>query len=306
MPRALLGQIELEYDTIGSPSDPTILLVMGLGAQLIHWHEGFCRMLANGGFHVVRFDNRDAGLSTKLDGVEVDSLALVAAALEGQEVSDAPYDLSDMADDAFGVLDALGIEQAHVVGASLGGMIAQTMAIERPDRLTSLTSIMSATGTREVIDIPDESLALLLTPAPTERDQYLDYSAQYVIWCSKKYFDCRLAREHAAVAYDRCHYPAGSGRQMAAMLASGDREPALAELTIPTLVIHGRDDRLLLPTSGMRSAEVIPGSNFLLLSDMGHDLPEELWPVVADSILSHVRNSSLGGDYGSERSTSTT
>ena len=298
MPRASLGAIELEYDTVGSSDDPAILLVMGLGAQLIHWPDDFCRMLANGGFHVIRFDNRDAGLSTKLDGVEIDFLALVAAALEGQEVADTPYDLSDMADDAFGVLDALGIEHAHVVGASLGGMIAQTMAIERPDRLISLTSMMSATGTREVVDIPDDSLTLLLAPVPTEREEYLDYSAQYGIWCSKKYFDPQLAREHAVIAYDRCHYPDGSGRQIAAMLASGDRELALAELTVPTLVIHGRDDQLLLPALGMRTAEVIPASNFLLLSDMGHDLPEALWPVVVDSILSHVRNSSPVGNQG--------
>ena len=126
MARATVGQIELEYDTVGSSADPTILLVMGLGAQLIHWHENFCGMLADGGFHVVRFDNRDAGLSTKFDGVDVDFAALVAGALEGQEVFDTPYDLSDMADDAFGLLDALEIERAHVVGASLGGMIAQT------------------------------------------------------------------------------------------------------------------------------------------------------------------------------------
>jgi pimeloyl-ACP methyl ester carboxylesterase len=298
MPRASLGSIELEYDTVGSSDDPAILLVMGLGAQLIHWPDDFCRMLANGGFHVVRFDNRDAGLSTKLDGVEVDFLALVAAALEGQEVADTPYELSDMSDDAFGVLDALGIQQAHVVGASLGGMIAQTMAIERPDRLISLTSIMSATGARKVIDIPDDSLMLLLAPVPTEREEYLDYSAQYEIWCSKKYFDPQLVREHAAIAYDRCHYPDGSGRQIAAMLASGDRELALAELTVPTLVIHGRDDQLLLPILGMRTAEVIPASNFLLLSDMGHDLPEALWPVLVDSILSHVRNSSPAGNQG--------
>jgi pimeloyl-ACP methyl ester carboxylesterase len=253
-------------------------------------------MLANGGFRVIRFDNRDAGFSTKLDGVEVDFLALVAAALEGQEVTDTPYDLSDMADDAFGVLDALEIEQAHVVGASLGGMIAQTMAIERPDRLISLTSMMSATGTREVIDIPDDSLTLLLAPVPIEREAYLDYSAEYRIWCSKKYFDPQLAREHAEAAYDRCHYPDGSGRQIAAMLASGDRELALAELTVPTLVIHGRDDRLLMPALGMRTAEVIPASNFLFLSDMGHDLPEALWPVVVDSILSHIRNSNPAGN----------
>ncbi|MEC8921193.1 MAG: alpha/beta hydrolase [Actinomycetota bacterium] len=293
MARATVGQIELEYDTVGSSADPTILLVMGLGAQLIHWHENFCGMLADGGFHVVRFDNRDAGLSTKFDGVDVDFAALVAGALEGQEVFDTPYDLSDMADDAFGLLDALEIERAHVVGASLGGMIAQTMAIERPERLISLTSIMSATGTREVIGIPDDSLALLLAPAPTEREQYLDYSAKYATWCSKKYFDPDVARQHAAVAYDRCHYPDGSGRQIAAMLASGDRESSLANMTIPTLVIHGRDDRLILPELGMRTAAVIPASNFLFLSDMGHDLPEPLWPVVVDSIHSHVRNCAL-------------
>jgi len=291
MARAQVGEMELEYETFGSADDPALLLVMGLGAQLIHWDAKFCQILADGGFQVVRFDNRDAGLSTKLDGVEVDFLALVAAALEGQEVSGTPYDLSDMADDGFGILDDLGIEKAHVVGASLGGMIAQTMAVERPSRVMSLTSIMSSTGTREIIDIPDESLALLLAPAPTERSAYLEYSSQYAIWCSKKYFDPQLAREYAAASYDRSHYPDGSGRQIAAMLASGNREPGLAEMNVPTLVIHGRDDQLLLPLLGERTADVISGSNYLLVSDMGHDLPEPLWPVVVDAILSHLRNS---------------
>ena len=291
MPRALVGDMELEYETFGSPEDPALLLVMGLGAQLIHWHTKFCQMLADGGFQVIRFDNRDAGLSTKLDGVEVDFLALVAAALEGQEVSGTPYDLSDMSDDAFGILDDLGIEQAHIVGASLGGMIAQTMAIEQPSRVMSLTSIMSSTGTREIMGIPDDSLALLLAPAPTERSAYLEYSDQYSIWCSKKYFDAELAREYAAASYDRSHYPEGSGRQIAALLASGDREPDLAEMNVPTLVIHGRDDRLILPLLGERTADVIPGSNYLLVSDMGHDLPEPLWGVVVDAVLSHLRNS---------------
>ena len=291
MARAQVGEMEFEYETFGRPSDPVVLLVMGLGAQLIHWPERFCQMLAEGGYRVIRFDNRDAGLSTKFDGVEVDFLGLVAAALEGQKVVNAPYDLSDMAQDGFGILDELGIEEAHIVGASLGGMIAQTMAIDEPERVISLTSIMSATGSREVVDIPDESLGLLLTPAPTERSEYLDYSANYAIWCSKKYFDADLAREYAAASYDRSYYPDGSGRQIAALLASGDREALLAELQVPTLVVHGRDDRLLLPSFGERTAEIIPGSNFLLLSDMGHDLPEQLWPVVVDAILSHLRNS---------------
>ena len=168
MPRARVGELELEYDTIGSSDDPAVLLGMGLGAPLIHWPTDFCQRLADGGFQVIRFDNRDAGLSTKLDGVQVDFLSLVAAALDGQEVFNTPYELSDMANDAFGILDELDINQAHIVGASLGGMIAQTMAIEQPDRVLSLTSIMSATGTREVMDIPEDSLALLLAPTPTE------------------------------------------------------------------------------------------------------------------------------------------
>jgi len=291
MARAQVDEMEFEYETFGRPSDPAVLLVMGLGAQLIHWPERFCQMLAEGGYRVIRFDNRDAGLSTKFDGVEVDFLGLVAAALEGQKVVNAPYDLSDMAKDGFGILDELGIEEAHVVGASLGGMIAQTMAIDEPERVTSLTSIMSATGSREVVDIPDDSLGLLLAPAPSERSEYLDYSANYAIWCSRKYFDADLAREYAAASYDRSYYPDGSGRQIAAVLASGDRDALLAKLEVPTLVVHGRDDRLLLPSFGERTAEIIPGSNFLLLSDMGHDLPEQLWPVVVDAILSHLKNS---------------
>ena len=168
-------------------------------------------------------------------------------------------------------------------------MIAQTMAIDCPSRVLSLTSIMSAPGTREVIDIPDESLALLLAPTPTDRAAYIAYATEYAIWSSKKYFDPELAKEHAAISYDRCNYPDGSGRQIAAMLASGDREPDLAKMNIPTLVIHGRDDRLVLPKLGERTADVIPGANYLLMSDMGHDMPDPLWPVVIDAIHSHVR-----------------
>ena len=293
MPRASVGDLEFEYEVIGSEDDPAVLLVMGLGAQLIHWHEDFCQMIADRGFKVIRFDNRDSGLSSKLDGVDIDFLALVMAALQGHEISDVPYDLSDMANDAFGILDELEIDEAHIVGASLGGMIAQTMAIERSKSVLSLTSIMSSTGSREVIDIPDDCLELLLAPAPTERDEYLDYSAKYSIWCSKKYFDRDLAREYAAVAYDRSHYPEGSGRQIAALLASGDREPLLASLDVPTLVIHGSDDRLILPHQGERTAEVIPGAEYLLVNDMGHDLPQALWPEVVDSIHSHLREATL-------------
>ena len=192
-----------------------------------------------------------------------------------------------MANDAFGLLDALGIEKAHVVGASLGGMIAQTMAIERPNRLLSLTSMMSTTGNPDNFEIDDEAFTLLLTPSPSSRSDYIEHAAAYEVWSSKKYFDLKRAKEVAAVTYDRSNYPDGVVRQLAAAVASGSREAELERLRIPTLVIHGRDDRLIGPSSGFRTAELIPGSSLLLLSDMGHDLPRQLWPMIIGALEVH-------------------
>jgi pimeloyl-ACP methyl ester carboxylesterase len=281
--------ITLAYETYGSPEDPPLLLVMGYAGQLIHWPRGFSQMLADGGRHVIAFDNRDAGLSSKFDGVTVDMGSLVEAATAGEaeRVKEiAAYTLSDLAGDCVGVLDGLGIERAHVLGASMGGMIAQQMAIEHPDRLLSLISMMSTTGEPEFDKPTDEALTALLAPSPPEREPYIQTSAdKAVIWASKRYYDRGRAEAAAAEAYDRCFYPEGVPRQLAAILATGPRADGLRELAVPTLVIHGLDDTLIPPPGGERTAELVPGARLLLVEDMGHDRPEELWPLLTEAIL---------------------
>lgn len=281
--------ITLAYETYGSPTDPPLLLVMGYAGQLIHWPRGFSEMLADGGRHVIAFDNRDAGLSSKFDGVSVDMGSLVAAAQAGEaeRVKEiAAYTLSDLADDCVGILDGLGIERAHILGASMGGMIAQQMAIEHPDRLLSLTSMMSTTGEPEFDKPTDDALTALLAPSPPERDAYIQVSAdKVVIWSSKRYYDRARAEAAAAEAYDRGYYPEGVPRQLAAILAIGSRAAGLRELRVPTLVIHGLDDTLIPPPGGERTAELVPGARLLLVDDMGHDRPEELWPLLTEAIL---------------------
>lgn len=286
MSRATLPSgIELEYDTFGSPDDPALLLVMGFTAQMTTWSPGFCERLAAGGRHVIRFDNRDCGLSTKLDGVEVDGAAVMMAAMMGAELPAVPYTLSDMAADGIGLLGELGIDQAHVVGASMGGMIVQTMAIEHADRLLSATSIMSTVGDPTYGAPSPEALEVLLRPPTGDRDAIIAGAADFAVWSSKKHFDADLARELAAANYDRSFYPEGSSRQLAAIFASGDRSEALAEVDLPFLVVHGLDDRLIDPSGGRRTAELVPGAHLLLVADMGHDLPEPLWPLVAPAII---------------------
>jgi pimeloyl-ACP methyl ester carboxylesterase len=284
--------IDLAYETIGSPADPPLLLVPGYGTQLIAWPRGFSELLAAGGHFVVEYDNRDSGLSSKLDGVEVDMGALVAAA-EAEDAARiaalAPYTLSDLAEDAAALLDALGIDRAHVLGASMGGMIAQQLAIERPERLLSLTSMMSTTGEPDVGAPTQEALVALLTPSPAERAPYIEASSgKGMIWASKRYGDRARLEALAGESYDRCFYPEGVGRQLGAILATGSRADGLRDLAVPTLVIHGLDDTLIAPDGGERTAELVPGARLLLVEDMGHDRPEELWPLLAEAIIEHT------------------
>jgi pimeloyl-ACP methyl ester carboxylesterase len=196
-----------------------------------------------------------------------------------------------MANDAVGVLDALSIRQAHIVGASMGGMIVQTMAIEHPERVLTLTSIMSTTGEREYGQAKPEAMAALLTPPPSERDALIENAARIgKIIASPRYFDPEKAKDRAAAAYDRAFYPEGATRQMGAIVASGDRADGLRALQVPTLVIHGRADPLIQPSGGDRTAELVQGANLLLVNDMGHDLPEPLWPFLVDVIASHTEH----------------
>ena len=286
----LSSGIELEYQVTGDPDDPALLVVTGYTTQLISWHPDFISMLAAQGFFVVQFDNRDVGLSTKLDGQHIDPMAVLAAALGDEPIPDVPYTLSHMAADGIGLLDHLGIERAHIVGNSMGGMIVQTMAIEHAQRVMTVTSVMSSPGDPRVGAPTKAARAALLAPPPADRDDYVEQSLAAEVWASNRYWDPDAQRALAAATYDRCFYPEGASRQLAAIYASGDRSDALAGLTVPMLVIHGRDDTLITPDGGERTAALVPGARLLLLSDMGHDMPRPLWPVFAEAIGGHARS----------------
>ena len=289
MPRTKVATgIEIEFETFGSPSDPAVLLVSGFTAQMLMWPAEFCRLIADAGFHVIRFDNRDCGLSTKLDGAAVDTDGVIRAALLEDPVPEVPYNLSDMAADAVGLLDALGIERAHVVGGSMGGMIVQIIAIEHPNRVVSLTSIMSNSGEPEFGQPTPEAMEALVAAPPTDRDAYIESSKQWMVWQSKKHSTVEQNRIDAAASFDRSFYPQGAPRQLAAIYASGRRTEGLMNITAPTLITHGTDDTLIAPSGGQRAAELIPNAKLDMIDDMGHDLPRALWPRITGSILSHV------------------
>lgn len=290
MPHIEANGIDICYETTGDPSDPPLLMVMGLGAQLVDWEDAFAVSLAERGHFVIRFDNRDIGLSQHFDEYamsRVDFLRTAALAFAGAPVP-VPYGIRDMAADAAGLLDALDIEQAHVVGASMGGMIAQTMAIEHPSRVRSLTSVMSVTGEPEFGQPTPEAAGVLLAPPIADREGYIEGSARYAVWQSKRWFDLKRVRENAARDFDRSFYPEGGPRQLAAIYASGSRADALRQLRTPTLVIHGTDDTLLQPDGGRRTAELVPGASLVMVSDMGHDLPEPLQPFLSSLISEHA------------------
>ena len=293
MPRASFTstdnrQIELEYDHFGNPTDPALLLIMGFTAQMVAWDEEFCTQLADRGHFVIRFDNRDCGLSTKLHGVPSNSDAVIMAAMMETEMPPVPYTLSDMAADAMKVLDHLNIERAHIMGASMGGMIAQTVAIEHPHRVKTLISIMSQPGELTVGQPTQEAMELIVTPAPSNRDEYIAFAPKWQLWQSKKYRSDELSIKAAIRDFDRSNYPEGGPRQMAAIYASGSRAEGLQKLEMPTLVIHGTDDQLITPSGGERTAELIPNSTLLMVDDMGHDMPQPLWPFYLDAISKHT------------------
>ena len=293
MPRASFTstdnrQIELEYDHFGNPTNPALLLIMGFTAQMVAWEEEFCQQIADRGHFVIRFDNRDCGLSTKLHGVPSNSDAVIMAAMMETEMPPVPYTLSDMAADAMQVLDHLNIERAHIMGASMGGMIAQTVAIEHPHRVKTLISVMSQPGELTVGQPTQEAMELIVTPAPSDRDEYIAFAPKWQLWQSKKYRSDEVSRRNAIRDFDRSNYPEGGPRQMAAIYASGSRAEGLQKLQIPTLVIHGTEDQLITPSGGERTAELIPNSTLLMVEDMGHDLPQPLWPLYVDAISKHT------------------
>lgn len=282
MPHAAANGIEIEYETFGDAAGPPVLLVMGLGAQMISWNDEFCELLAGRGFHVVRYDNRDCGLSTWMDAA---GPADIAGALSG-EASPA-YTLDDMAADAVGLLDALGIGAAHVVGASMGGFIAQTIAINHPDRVLTLTSIMSGPAHPESVSPTPEATAVLFVPPAATRDERITQEMwiRKVLMGPADPFDEDAERVRAERAIDRAYHPAGTARQFAAVLASQPRLERLRGVRVPTLVIHGLDDTLIPVDNGRAVAAAVSGSRLVEIEGMGHDLPKRVWPQLLDEIV---------------------
>lgn len=288
MPFAHNGPVDLYYETFGDPHNPALLLVNGLGSQCISYDEQWCARFAARGLFTIRFDNRDVGLSTKFDGIVADLGAVVAARRDGRE-PDVAYRLSDMADDAVAVLDALGIDRAHVMGLSLGGMIVQQLAIDHPERLLTMTSVMSTTGDPDVGQSTPEALAFLMEPPPTDREAVIErHLAANRVYGSPGHFDAERLRAVAAAAYDRCFDPDGAARQLVAAVASGSRSERLRSLEVPTLVLHGDADTLIDPSGGRRTAECVPGARFVVLEGMGHDYPPAYWDRWVDLVAEHT------------------
>ena len=288
----LSNGISLEYEVFGDPADPPVLLIAGFGAQMISWDRRFCLGLAARGRSVIRFDNRDCGLSTTLDEHPVALDAVVAAASAGDldtVRSLAPYRLRDMADDAAGLARALDLPRVHVVGASMGGMIAQLVAIRHDALATTLTSMMSSTGSPDVGQSTPEAFAALMRPPAAGRDGFIaDAVAGARVWGSRRYVDEASVAALAAESYDRGYHPAGTARHLAALLAEGSIEDELVDLRLPTLVVHGTDDTLVTPSGGERTAELVEGAELLVVPDMGHDRPEPLWPMLWDALVEHT------------------
>jgi pimeloyl-ACP methyl ester carboxylesterase len=283
---AKVGDVELCYETFGDRSDPALLLVMGLGTQMLAWREGFCRELVAHGFFVIRYDNRDVGRSTRFSGVKPPG----AVELLRRKPRNAAYTLDDMADDGLGLLDALGIERAHVAGASMGGMIAQVMAVRHPERVLSLTSIMSSTGGRFVGLQSPRVVPYLLGRPPADEEQYIERARSLFDVIGSPGFerDDDEFRELARASFRRGISPSATGRQLAAIVGAGDRTADLRRITAPTLVIHGSGDKMISPSGGRATAKAIPNAKLLVIKGMGHDLPRGLWERLADAIAENA------------------
>ncbi|MFF2197343.1 alpha/beta fold hydrolase [Streptomyces sp. NPDC058157] len=280
------ARIEVAYERLGDPQAPPVLLVMGLALQMYGWPDGFCAELTGRGMQVIRFDNRDCGLSSHFHDAPLPDLP---AARRG-DLSSAAYDLSDMAADTVGLLDALGLASAHVVGLSLGGAIGQTMAIAHPGRVRSLTSLMSTTGAPGVGQPDPRVLGVLAGPPPVDREEAIERTVRAVRVMGSPGFPCDEAavRERATRAFDRDYDPLGVARQALASLASGDRTALLAGVRVPTLVIHGGDDPVCDVSGGRATAAAVPDAELAVFDGMGHDLPPELWPEIASRITALV------------------
>jgi len=293
MPSAQANGITLEYETFGEADARPLLLLRGLGTQMIQWDPAFCQAIADAGHHLVIFDNRDVGLSTHFHDAPVPSMAELVKALAAGETPAVPYGIDDMAGDVIGLMDALGFESAHIAGISMGGMIVQQTAIRHPQRVRSMTSIMSSTSEPGLPGPSPEAQAALTEPAPSEREAYLDYSVRTgrVFTGDGFPYDAEERRTLAGRVYDRAFDPPGIARQMAAIVASGSRTQGLAALTVPSLVIHGSSDPLIPLAAGQATADAIPGAEMVVVEGMGHDLPAGAWPAIVDALARHTERS---------------
>ena len=282
--------IEITYDTFGDPQATPLLLIMGLGMQLIHWEEAFCSQLAEKGYWVIRYDNRDVGLSSNFDQAGIPDIAGLFDALVKGETVEAPYYLKDMADDAVGLLDVLQIPAAHIFGVSMGGMITQTVAIEHPGRALTITSTRSTTGDPLLPPPTLAAMEVLMTPAPTERAAYLDSAVNTArVLAGPAYpIDEERVRTRAGRAFDRKFNPDGFARQYAAIMASGNRTHQLRNVVTPTLIMHGDSDPLVSYQAGLATLEAIPGARLETINGMGHDLPQKAWQQIIDAVAAHA------------------
>jgi len=286
-----VGDVEICYETFGEPGRPALLLIIGLGMQMIVWHDDFCRMLADRGFFVIRYDNRDVGRSTRFDGVPPPA----RLGLLRRRPRRFAYTLADMAGDGAGVLAHLGIEAAHVVGASMGGMIAQDLAARHPRRVLSLVSMMSSTGSRwagqPALRAYPYFLRDFLRAPPASKEEYVDRAVRFYRLIGSPAFDRdeqALLRDMVALSFERGWSPAGTARQMAAVMAAGNRSADLGRIKAPTLVIHGTADPLAAPSGGRATARAIPGARLMLLEGMGHVVPRRWWPRVVGAIADNA------------------
>jgi len=292
MPKANVNNITIEYETIGNPNSKPLLLITGLGSQLLAWSDEICEILAENGFFVIRFDNRDVGLSIKFEDAGIPDMMEISAAYTRGEILKVPYTLEDMVDDAIGVLDALNIEKAHICGASMGGMIAQIIAYRHPSRVLSLAVIMSTTGNPELPPSKPEIMMQFFAPVPSEREAYIEEMVNRDSLINGTFpYDENQSREYRTKEYDRSYYPEGITRQLAAMAVPGNIKPYITAIRAPTIIIHGSEDPFNLIEAGKDIATSIPGAELLILDGMGHSFPREVIPRIINALVANSNKS---------------
>jgi pimeloyl-ACP methyl ester carboxylesterase len=293
MARVTANGIHIEYETFGEPASTALLLIIGLSNQLIEWDDALCENMAKQGYHVIRFDNRDSGLSARFEAAGRPDILRTMEALMNNESVTPPYTLEDMADDAAGLLDALGIEKAHICGMSMGGMIAQTFVIRHPARAISLTSIYSTTGNPDLPGPEPQAMEVVITPPPEDREEFMEHYVKiYRTFAGAGIpFDEEYHRKLGAHYFDRAFYPEGTGRQLMAIMLQENRKTALSELSLPTLVIHGDQDPLVPFACGKDTAEAVPGSKLMIIEGMGHELPimNSYWVRILEAVVAHIK-----------------